>query len=115
MAVKMGRFGRFLSCTGFPECKKSKPYQVPTGAGCPKCTGDLVQRRGKKRGMVFYGCSNYPTCDFSVRQRPIAQPCPECSELLVSSGRDRARCTACDYNGAIPEPEPEAERVEVAV
>ena len=115
MAVKMGRFGRFLSCTGFPECKKSKPYQVPTGAGCPKCTGDLVQRRGKKRGMVFYGCSNYPTCDFSVRQRPIAQPCPECSELLVSSGRDRARCTACDYNGAVPEPEPEAERVEVAV
>ena len=115
MAVKMGRFGRFLSCTGFPECRNSKPYQVPTGVSCPRCGGDMVQRRGKKRGMVFYGCSNYPTCDFSVRQRPLPEPCPECGELLVAAGRSGARCTACDYRGAIPESESEPEPAEVAV
>jgi DNA topoisomerase-1 len=115
MAVKMGRFGRFLSCTGFPECRNSKPYQVPTGVSCPRCGGDLVQRRGKKRGMVFYGCSNYPTCDFSVRQRPLPEPCPECGELLVVAGRSGARCTACGYKGEIPESESEPEPAEVAV
>ncbi|MDA0988890.1 MAG: type I DNA topoisomerase [Chloroflexi bacterium] len=117
MAVKMGRFGLFLSCTGFPECKSSKPYQIPTGVSCPKCGGDMLQRRGKKRGMVFYGCSNYPTCDFSVRQRPLPEPCPECGELLVAAGRTGARCTACAYKGEIPEPEQESEPepAEVAV
>lgn len=117
MAVKMGRFGLFLSCTGFPECKSSKPYQIPTGVSCPKCGGDMLQRRGKKRGMVFYGCSNYPTCDFSVRQRPLPEPCPECGELLVAAGRTGARCTVCEYKGEIPEPEQESEPepAEVAV
>ncbi len=113
MAVKMGRFGRFLSCTGFPDCRNSKPYQVTTGVSCPRCGGDLVQRRGKKRGMVFYGCSNYPTCDFSVRQRPLPEPCPECGELLVASGRNGARCTACGHQGEIPEPEQEPAEVAV--
>ncbi len=119
MAVKMGRFGRFLSCTGFPECRSSKPYQVPTGVNCPRCGGDLVQRRGKKRGRVFYGCSNYPTCDFTVAQRPLTEPCPECGELLLASGRNGARCTACSFRGPAPESEPETEtaeeRVEVTV
>ena len=115
MAVKMGRFGRFLSCTGFPDCRSSKPYQITTGVGCPKCGGDLVQRRGKKKGMVFYGCSNYPTCDFSVRQRPLPEPCPECGELLVASGRNGARCTACGHQGEIPEPESQPEPAELAV
>ncbi|MDP6101934.1 MAG: type I DNA topoisomerase [Dehalococcoidia bacterium] len=115
MSVKMGRFGRFLSCTGFPECRNSKPYQVPTGVICPRCGGDMVQRRGKKRGMVFYGCSNYPTCDFSVRQRPLPEPCPDCDELLVAAGRNGARCTVCEYRGAIPESESEPEPAEVAV
>jgi DNA topoisomerase-1 len=115
MAVKMGRFGRFLSCTGFPECRSSKPYQITTGVSCPRCGGDLVQRRGNKRGMVFYGCSNYPTCDFSVRQRPLPEPCPECGELLVAAGRNGARCTACGHRGEIPEPEPQTEPEEVAV
>ena len=113
MAVKMGRFGRFLSCTGFPECKGTQPYRIKTGVSCPRCGGDLLQRRGGKRGMVFYGCSNYPTCDFSLRQRPLPEPCPECGELLVAAGRAGARCTACGHRGPIPEPEEEL--VEVAV
>ena len=109
MAVKMGRFGRFLSCTGYPECKSSKPFQVPTGVSCPRCGGDLLQRRGRKRGRVFYGCSKYPECDFTVAQRPIAEPCPECGELLVASGRNGARCTVCSFRGAAPETESDAE------
>ena len=115
MAIKMGRFGRFLSCTGFPECKKSKPYQINSGVACPRCGGDLLQRRGKKRGMVFYGCSNYPTCDFAVRQKPLSEPCPDCGELLVAAGRDSARCSACGYRGPVPETEQVQEPVEVAV
>jgi DNA topoisomerase-1 len=113
MAVKMGRFGRFLSCTGFPECKGTQSYRIKTGVTCPRCHGDLLQRRGGKRGMVFYGCSNYPTCDFSVRQRPLPEPCPECGELLVAAGRAGARCTACSHSGPIPEHEEEL--VEAAV
>ena len=114
MAIKMGRFGPFLSCTGFPECRSSKPYRIPTGANCPRCDGDLVQRRGGKRGSTFYGCSNYPTCDFSVRQRPLPQPCPECGALLLAAARNRARCTACDFQGDAPESEQEEDKVEVA-
>ncbi|MBI2856149.1 MAG: type I DNA topoisomerase [Chloroflexi bacterium] len=106
MAVKMGRFGRFLSCTGFPDCRNSKPYRIKTGALCPRCGGDLLQRRGGKRGTVFYGCSNYPTCDFSLRQRPLPEPCPECGGLLVAAGRNGARCLTCDYRGPVPEQEP---------
>jgi DNA topoisomerase-1 len=58
---------------------------------------------------VFYGCSAYPTCDFSVRQRPFPEPCPECGELLVAAGKTGARCTVCEYKGEVPQPEQESE------
>ena len=103
MVIKRGRFGPFLSCSGFPECRNSRPLVQKTGAKCPQCGGDLVQRRGK--GRVFYGCSNYPECTFTVSQRPLEEPCPECGGLLVASGRDNARCTKCAYQGPIPEPD----------
>ncbi len=109
MVVKTGRFGQFLSCTGYPECRGRKPYQVTTGVNCPRCGGELAQRRSRKRGRVFYGCSNYPECDFLVGQRPIPEPCPECSGLLVASGRNGARCTACEYRGAAPGAEADAD------
>ena len=115
MAIKMGRFGRFLSCSGFPECRSTKPYRIKTGVTCPQCSGDLLQRRGGKRGTVFYGCSNYPTCDFSLRQRPLPEPCPDCGEMLVASGRSAARCLTCEYRGPIPESESEPIEAEVAV
>ncbi|MDE2860072.1 MAG: type I DNA topoisomerase [Chloroflexota bacterium] len=109
MEVKTGRYGPFLSCTGYPECRGRKPYQVTTGVSCPRCGGDLAQRRSRKRGRVFYGCSNYPKCDFLVGQRPIPEPCPECGGLLVVSGRNGVRCTACDYRGAAPGAEVDAD------
>ena len=106
MVIKSGRFGRFLSCSGFPECKTSRPLLARVGVKCPECGGDLVERRGKGKGSKrFYGCSNYPSCTFAVNQRPLAQPCPQCGKLLLASGRSNARCTSCDYKGPVPESE----------
>ena len=112
MVIKSGRFGRFLSCSTFPECRNSQPLLTRVGVECPECGSDLVERKGGRRNRTFYGCSNYPTCKFSVSRKPLPQPCPQCSKLLVASGRSNARCTECEYSGPIPEA---AEAVEVAV
>ncbi len=112
MVIKTGRFGRFLSCSGFPECRNSRPLLNKTGVECPQCGGELVERKQRgKGGKRFYGCSNYPTCNFAVNQRPLPQPCPECGKLLVASGRSGARCTSCQYKGPVPE----SEAVEITV
>ena len=107
MVIKSGRFGRFLSCSGFPECRNSRPLLNRVGVECPECSGDLVERRQKgKGGKRFYGCSTYPTCSFAVNQRPLPQACPECGKLLVASGRTNAKCTSCDYKGLVEETQP---------
>jgi DNA topoisomerase-1 len=111
MVIKSGRFGRFLSCSGFPECRNSRPLLTPVGVECPECGSDLVERRARGKGRTFYGCSSYPKCSFAVSQRPLPQPCPECGRLLVSSGRSNAKCTSCEFKGPVPE----AEVMEVAV
>ncbi|MSQ11733.1 MAG: type I DNA topoisomerase [Dehalococcoidia bacterium] len=100
MVIKTGRFGRFLSCSGYPECANRRPLVQRTGVECPKCGGDLVQRKARKGrygGSTFYGCSNYPACNFSVNSRPLQEPCPECDGLLIAAGRKGARCTTCAY------------------
>ena len=108
MAVRTGRNGRFLACTGYPECKNAKPF--PVGASCPDCESALVERKQRGRnGRVFFGCENYPSCKFAAN--PLAQPCPDCGKLLVSRGRGRkyARCldSECGYNGPVPDGEPD--------
>ena len=104
MAMRRGRFGPFLACTGYPECKGKKNIRKEIGVACPKCNGALVERRSK-RG-VFYGCSNYPTCKFTVNSRPLPRPCPECEGLLVAAADERSRCTNCAWKGPIPEAAP---------
>jgi DNA topoisomerase-1 len=94
MVIKSGRFGEFLSCTGYPECKNAKP--IPLGVKCPKCGGDIIEIRSKKRGgRPFYGCSNYANeavkCDFKLWQKPIAEPCPQCGAGFVVMGGTRAK------------------------
>ena len=101
IVIKWGKFGRFLSCSGFPECRNSRPLLQKTGAQCPMCDGDLVKRQAKRRS--FYGCSNYPNCEFTVSRMPLAVACPECSGLLITSARDSARCMNCAYQGSISE------------
>lgn len=82
MARKRGRFGEFIACTGYPECKNTKQEVKKIGVKCPECGGDIIVRKGRK-GKVFYGCSSYPKCNKSYWYMPINKKCPECGELLV--------------------------------
>ncbi len=96
LVIRSGRFGPFISCSGFPECSFKKKLINKTGALCPNCGGDLVERKTKKRGKVFYGCVNYPTCNFATWDRPVAGPCPNCGGLVtIAQGKRVAACTAC--------------------
>ena len=85
MAIKEGRFGKFLACTGYPECKNTKPIVKSTGVKCPKCGKDIIEKRGRKSGKVFYGCSGYPECDVSYWDKPTGKMCPECGSMLVKT------------------------------
>jgi DNA topoisomerase-1 len=109
MVIRSGRYGPFLACSRYPECKGAKP--LPTGASCPKDGGELVERR-TRRG-TFYGCANYPDCDFTVRNRPLPQPCPNCGALLTLERDNSAKCTACDWSGDVPAEAPATEPAKV--
>ncbi len=101
MAIKEGRFGNFLACTGYPECKNTKPIIRSTGVMCPKCGKEIVEKRGRKSGKVFYGCSGYPECDVSYWDKPVGRMCPDCGSMLVESkGRSASvKCSnpECNY------------------
>ncbi len=97
LVVKTGRFGKFIACSGFPECKYTQSFQIKVGANCPKCGREIVQRVSKKK-RTFYGCSGYPDCDFVTNFKPLPQPCPRCGGLLTLHGR-QAWCTKCEYKG----------------
>ena len=87
MVVKMGRYGKFIACPGYPECKNIKKYVQYTGAECPKCGGRVVLKRTKK-GRIFYGCENYPNCDFVSWDEPSKEKCPRCGKtLLMKKGK----------------------------
>lgn len=97
MTVKRGRFGMFLACTRYPECKGTKPLVKSTGVTCPKCKkGELGEKR-TKRGKIFYGCSTYPSCDFASWQEPVKEPCPKCKGLVTKRGKAKIACTECDW------------------
>jgi DNA topoisomerase-1 len=106
MVLRTGRYGKFLSCSAYPECKTSRPWLVKVGLRCPECGGDIVERRSKKK-RIFYGCANYPRCKFISPRKPLTQPCPKCGSLLLPSGKGRAKCLRGDYEGEIPSAEPE--------
>ena len=103
MVIKTGRFGRFMACTGFPECRKTKPILKTVGVSCPKpdCGGEIVERRARGRGRSFFGCSNYPNCDLILNQRPLMTPCPECNGLMVQKNRTTVSCTVCTWQEAV--------------
>jgi DNA topoisomerase-1 len=90
LVIRTGRFGRFISCSGFPECKYRRSVVNKTGALCPVCNGDLVERKTRQKKRIFYGCGNYPTCNFAIWERPIADLCPNCGGLMVvpKAGQD---------------------------
>ncbi|MBA7650689.1 DNA topoisomerase 1 [subsurface metagenome] len=98
MVVKHGRYGKFIACSGYPECKYTKSFQVKIGVKCPDCGSELVQKVSKKK-RTFYGCSNYPNCQFATNFRPLPQPCPKCGGLLTLYKVKWTKCSKCKYKG----------------
>jgi len=83
LVIRTGRFGRFISCSGFPECSYRRSVVNKTGALCPECGSDLVERKTRQKKRIFYGCNNYPACNFAIWEKPIPDPCPQCGGLMV--------------------------------
>ena len=101
MVIKIGRFGKFLACPGFPECKNTKPFLEEAGVKCPKCSGRVIYRK-TKRGRKYLGCENYPKCDFMTWDMPSDKTCPKCSSFLTQKSKGNTityKCsnTECDY------------------
>jgi DNA topoisomerase I len=100
MVYKMGRFGKFVACSNFPECRNTKPIVKEIGVKCPKChEGNIVERNSKKK-RIFYGCDRFPQCDFVSWDKPLARRCPKCEGLLVEKKLKKGvqvQCTSCDY------------------
>ena len=95
LVIRTGRFGRFISCSGFPECKYRRSVVNKTGALCPLCGGDLVERKTRVKKKIFYGCGNYPTCNFAVWEQPVPELCPNDGGLMViPRGSKTAVCYA---------------------
>jgi DNA topoisomerase-1 len=101
LVIKQGRFGEFTACTGYPECRYVKLKS--TGIACPKDGGDVVERKSR-RGKVFYGCANYPKCDFTLWNKPVMEPCPKChrpflTEKITKRHGRQLICSneECDY------------------
>jgi len=94
LLVRVGRFGKFIGCSGFPDCKHTEPLLERIGVACPDCKSDLLQRRTKK-GRTFFGCSAYPHCEWTSWTRPLVAACPGCGGLLLAKGKEKAVCTGC--------------------
>jgi DNA topoisomerase-1 len=106
LVVRYGRFGKFISCSNFPECRYTEPWLEKIGVTCPKDGGDIVQRKTRK-GRIFYGCANYPNCDFTSWKRPLAKPCPNCAGMLVVANKREAQCLDCEETFLLEEVVPE--------
>ncbi len=94
LIVRWGRFGKFISCSNFPECRYTEAFLQKIGVQCPDCGGDIVERKTRK-GRLFYGCANYPNCQFTSWKRPVATPCPNCGGTLVIANKREVQCIKC--------------------
>ncbi|PAE21377.1 DNA topoisomerase I [Bacillus sp. 7504-2] len=100
MVFKMGRYGKFMACSNFPDCRNTKPIVKEIGVKCPKChEGNIIERKSKKR-RIFYGCDRFPECDFISWDKPLPRSCPKCESLLVEKKLKKGiqvQCVNCDY------------------
>ena len=100
MVFKMGRYGKFMACSNFPDCRNTKAIVKEIGVKCPKCEeGNIIERKSKKR-RIFYGCDRFPECDFLSWDKPLARNCPKCDKFLVEKKLKKGvqvQCTECDY------------------
>lgn len=117
MVIKYGRFGKFLACPGFPDCKNTKPILEETGVPCPECgQGMIVERKAKKGGRKFYGCARYPECNFVSWEKPVAKSCPECGAkyLIEKKTKEQGLVHMCkEKDCTFVEPVEEMEEVSV--
>lgn len=103
LVIKYGPHGKFMACPGFPECRNTKPYFEKIGVSCPKCKKDIVLRKTKK-GRKFYGCEEYPDCDFSSWTKPVSKPCPRCGGYMTIKGKKLACADEeCGYSEDVAE------------
>jgi DNA topoisomerase-1 len=98
MVLKAGKFGKFLACSRYPECKTTRP--LSTGVKCPLDGGDIVERRSRK-GKVFWSCNNFPKCKFASWYKPVQKPCPQCGAEILGEKRDKEQktCLICLKKG----------------
>ncbi len=94
LVIRWGRYGKFISCSGFPACRYTEAWLQKIGVKCPDCGNDVVERKTRK-GRVFYGCAGYPNCQFNSWKRPIASPCPKCGGTLVIANKREVQCLMC--------------------
>ena len=106
LVIRYGRFGKFISCGNFPPCRYTEPWLEKIGVLCPKDGGEMVERK-TRRGRVFYGCLNYPNCDFTTWKKPLSIPCSKCNGLLVIANKREAQCTNCSETFSLEDVQPE--------
>jgi len=106
LVIRYGRFGKFISCSGFPDCRYTEPWLLKIGVNCPTDGGELVERKTRK-GRTFFGCVNYPNCDFTSWKKPLAKPCPKCKGMLVVANKREAQCINCQESFLLEEIVPE--------
>jgi DNA topoisomerase I len=106
LVIRWGRYGKFISCSAFPDCRHTEAWLEKIGVNCPKDGGEIVERKTRK-GRVFYGCANYPECDFTSWKLPLPTPCPECSGLLVVANKKFAQCIQCEEQVSLDEVTPD--------
>jgi len=94
LVIRWGRYGKFISCSGFPDCRHTEAWLEKIGVLCPKDQGEIVERKTRK-GRMFYGCANYPACDFTSWKLPLKATCPECGGMLVVANKNQAQCLDC--------------------
>lgn len=100
LVTRWGRYGKFISCSNFPDCRHTEAWLEKIGVACPKDGGDIVERKTRK-GRLFYGCANYPDCDFTSWKKPIKHACPACGGLMVIADKRNAQCIQCEEQVAL--------------
>jgi DNA topoisomerase-1 len=102
LVIRWGRYGKFISCSNFPECRHTEPWLEKIGVTCPQDGGEVVERKTRK-GRTFYGCANFPECDFTSWKKPLPDPCPNCGGLLTVANKNHAQCTQCEERFSLDE------------
>jgi DNA topoisomerase-1 len=110
LVIRWGRYGKFISCSNFPECRYTEAWLEKIGVYCPKDGGEIVERKTRK-GRVFYGCANYPNCDFTTWKRPLTVTCPSCGGVLVAADKRHAQCLQCEEQFLLDELLKEGEEI----